>query len=134
MTIVWKRSETQAGDYAICFNRKKDNSVQSKAITLVGGGEPLSVGRTDLSAAGQALAGYPVVLDYDGDGLNDLVVSYVIPRRILFYKNIGTKCKPVFKAPEMAFGGKTLAKFDMFQQPNGDIYAYTYKKKIYTYN
>ncbi|AQQ69852.1 hypothetical protein SMSP2_00186 [Limihaloglobus sulfuriphilus] len=129
-TVVWKRPRKCDGEYAIRFNGSDKDTAQ-KEIPFIAAGEPLSMGRTDIPAQGQGLAGYPVVLDYDGDGLNDLISAYVIPRRTLFYKNIGTKKKPVFKAPEIAFEGKSLLKFDMFGQ-DGQIYACSFKNDTLT--
>ncbi len=130
MTIVWQRTETTAADYAVCFNGPVSLDKPAAPIPLIGAGEPLSVGHTDLTSAGQGLAGYPVILDYNNDGLDDLLISYVIPRRIFFYENIGTVREPVYKAPEIAFAGKSLLTVDMFQQSDGTIYAYSCKNQI----
>jgi len=118
-------------DYAICFSEKKKPS-GNRVIPLIGAGEPVSVGRTDIGAdLGQALAGYPSVVDFDHDGDMDLLVSFVIPRRIFFHENIGTdeNGDPILNAPQMIFGGKSLLNFDIHQERDGTILAYSATRK-----
>ncbi|MFI4911664.1 MAG: LamG domain-containing protein [Sedimentisphaeraceae bacterium JB056] len=101
-------------------------------IPMIGAGEPISVGSNDFYAdLGQGLAGYPIVLDWDGDKDMDLIVSFVIPRRIFLFENIADdiNCEPVFDAPVMIWQGKSLLTFDVSQEPDGGIYAFTVKKK-----
>lgn len=52
----------------------------------------------------------PMYLDWDGDGIPDLVVT--IGTRLYFFKNTGTAGDPVFLEPEeiMADGGERVAK------------------------
>lgn len=38
----------------------------------------------------------PFMIDWDGDGLNDLLVGQFYPGKVCFYKNIGTSGNPVF--------------------------------------
>ena len=38
----------------------------------------------------------PFMIDWDGDGLNDLLVGQFSPGKVGFYKNIGTSGNPVF--------------------------------------
>ncbi len=131
ISIMKRKSET---DYAICFSsdktRIRDNNKTevAKNIPMIGAGEPLSVGETDISAdLGQGLAGYPVVVDFDNDGDKDLLVSFVFPKRMFFYENIGLdeNNEPILKAPEMIFEGKSLRNFDMFESKDGQILAYS---------
>ncbi len=118
-------------DYAICFPEKKKSS-GNREIPLIGAGEPVSVGRTDIGAdLGQGLAGYPSVVDFDHDGDMDLLVSFVIPRRMFFYENIGTdeNGEPILNAPKMIVEGKSLLNFDIHQEEDGTILAYSATRK-----
>lgn len=38
----------------------------------------------------------PFMVDWDGDGLNDLLVGQFSPGKVSFYKNIGSNQDPVF--------------------------------------
>ncbi len=38
----------------------------------------------------------PFMVDWDGDGLDDLLVGQFSPGKVSFYKNIGTSGNPVF--------------------------------------
>ena len=38
----------------------------------------------------------PFMVDWDGDGLNDLLVGQFSPGKVSFYKNIGSNTDPVF--------------------------------------
>lgn len=38
----------------------------------------------------------PFMIDWDGDGLTDLLVGQFSPGKVSFYKNIGTNQNPVF--------------------------------------
>ncbi len=38
----------------------------------------------------------PFMIDWDGDGLDDLLVGQFYPGKVSFYKNIGTSGNPVF--------------------------------------
>ena len=38
----------------------------------------------------------PFMIDWDGDGLNDLLVGQYSPGKVSFYKNIGTSDSPIF--------------------------------------
>jgi len=38
----------------------------------------------------------PFMIDWDGDGLDDLLVGQFSPGKVSFYKNIGTSGNPVF--------------------------------------
>ena len=117
-------------DYALRFSAKQ-KPFGSQKIPLIGAGEPLSVGRTDIGAdLGQGLAGYPAVVDFDGDGDKDLLVAFVIPRRVFFYENIGTDPNgdPILNAPKMIWGGKSLLNFDISQSPDGTISALSAKR------
>ena len=38
----------------------------------------------------------PFMIDWDGDGLDDLLVGQFSPGKVSFYKNIGTSVNPVF--------------------------------------
>lgn len=38
----------------------------------------------------------PFMIDWDGDGLDDLLVGQFVPGKVSFYKNIGTSGNPVF--------------------------------------
>lgn len=117
-------------NYAICFSENKKKSVR-RDIPLIGAGEPVSVGRTDLAAdLGQGLAGYPSVVDFDHDGDMDLLVSFVIPRRIFFHENIGVdeSGDPILDAPQMIFEGKSLLNFDIHQDADGALMALSAKR------
>ena len=38
----------------------------------------------------------PFMVDWDGDGLNDLLVGQFAPAKVRFYKNVGTNRNPEF--------------------------------------
>jgi len=83
---------------------------------------------------------YPVFADVDGDGLTDLVIGSIgdmdttyytngvlqIHRtaRLVLYKNVGTRQKPVFQLYDRDFGGlsalKTMGLVPTFGDLNGD--------------
>lgn len=39
----------------------------------------------------------PFMVDWDGDGLNDLLVGQFSPGKVSFFKNVGTNTVPVFE-------------------------------------
>ncbi len=55
-------------------------------ITVQADGQDLSIG----------VIADPFMVDWDGDGLNDLIVGQFFPAKINFFKNIGTNENPVF--------------------------------------
>jgi hypothetical protein len=42
----------------------------------------------------------PVCIDYDNDGIQDLIVG-TFRGKFRFYKNVGTKCKPLYDGFEL---------------------------------
>jgi len=49
----------------------------------------------------------PEYVDWDGDGLKDLVVLYIGAKRVIWCKNTGAKGKPSFAAPQQLLKFKT---------------------------
>ena len=56
---------------------------------------------TQISADGGlldiGLMAEPFMVDWDGDGLNDLLVGQFSPGKVSFFKNVGTNTVPVFE-------------------------------------
>ncbi|WP_432799355.1 FG-GAP repeat domain-containing protein [Poriferisphaera sp. WC338] len=104
-----------------------DQLQKPTAIPMIGGGETLSVGRSDLlTEVGQHLAGYPSAIDWDLDGDLDLLVASVYPRNVVMYENIAktSEDRPVLVAPRIVNGGRRLKTHDFIQRPDGQIIIY----------
>ncbi len=59
---------------------------------------PIMIGDKPLDAGGKITA--PKLVDWDKDGLTDIVVG-TFESRILLFRNVGEKGKPVFEAPKV---------------------------------
>ena len=57
--------------------------------------EPVMV-KADGSNIDVGLIAEPFMVDWDGDGLTDLLVGQFAPGKVSFYKNIGTNQEPEF--------------------------------------
>ncbi len=115
-------------DYAIGFSKNKP--APENEIPLIGAGEPISVGRRDTGMdAAQGCAGYPAVVDFDGDGDKDLIVSFVFPRRMFLYENQSGSGTPHLGAPKMIFQGQSMLNFDIHQEEDGSLFAYSANNK-----
>lgn len=124
--IGWTQTTPDATTFALEFDPAASPVTDAVTIPLVGAGEPVSVGRRDLTAdAGQLLAGYPSVVDWEMDGDDDLLVASVIPRRVWLFENVAesSDAEPVLAAPVQVFGGKSLLTHDIVQLPGGRIVA-----------
>lgn len=130
VVLGWSRKEQEPATYAIGlrFDDARPEFDLTRMIPLIGAGEPVSVGRNDLEAVlGQGLAGYPSVVDWDGDGDLDLIMAFVIPRRVFLFENIANdpQVEPRLIRPRMIFEGASLLTHDLLQLPSGNLRAYT---------
>jgi hypothetical protein len=57
-------------------------------VNVMAGGQPIDVQRGGLAA--------PVFADFDGDGVDDLLVGEVDEGRLRIYRNYGTNAQPRF--------------------------------------
>jgi hypothetical protein len=55
---------------------------------------------------------HPYVVDFDGDGVRDLLVGQMGLGRLRVYKNLGTNAAPKFGAFEWFHAGGEIAKVD----------------------
>ncbi len=58
--------------------------------------EPVQI-QADGALLDVGLMAEPFMVDWDGDGLNDLIVGQFSPGKVRFYKNVGTNTEPVFE-------------------------------------
>ena len=72
-----------------------------KPVRLEAGGEPIDTSK-DIGHAG------PMLVDHDGDGLSDLLVSS-FRGNIRFFKNVGTRREPKFvEKDQLKAGGEPI--------------------------
>jgi hypothetical protein len=58
--------------------------------------EPVQI-QADGALLDVGLMAEPFMVDWDGDGLNDLLAGQFSPGKVRFYKNVGTNNDPVFE-------------------------------------
>ena len=58
--------------------------------------EPVQI-QADGTLLDIGLMAEPFMVDWDGDGLNDLLVGQFSPGKVSFFKNVGTNTVPVFQ-------------------------------------
>ena len=76
-----------------------------KPIQLTAGGKPIDVQRTGHSA--------PFVGDFDGDGLNDLLVGEFHEGRLRIFRNVGSNQMPKFESYKWFKTGAELGRFQL---------------------
>jgi len=89
------RSSGKARIYSyICSNWLH---VEPVPISYVQNMEPpaYTLRRTDTNLTVELIAN-PYMVDWNGDGLNDLIVGQLIDSKVRFYPNVGTNSEPVF--------------------------------------
>ena len=67
------------------------------------------------------LGAYPVVVDWDGDGLNDIVIGMISGNSLIWLQNTGTATEPVFQITDFPFSfGNYTGLVPAFADLDGD--------------
>jgi FG-GAP-like repeat len=109
------------GAYFIYFDTGREGETERLAApAMVGTGDPITYGRGGVHGAlGVGLWAHPAVLDFDGDGNLDIIVSSVSSSHngTFLFRNLGTNEKPLFDRAEwLGKGGAGMVAADF----NGD--------------
>jgi len=109
--VEWHTPEAQvswisrgAGAYFVYFDSGRSGETERLAApAMVGTGDPITYGRVGVHGAlAVGLWAHPAVLDFDGDGNTDVILSSVSAsyNGTFLFRNLGTNEKPLFDRAE----------------------------------